>query len=117
MRRKIGRREFLRRGTAAGVLTAAGLHADASAIEPRADNAAPPTQTLIEPGAALSTELVDRQLDSQAFSLSEYDSIVPALHFAAADAEAARQWQHAAQRRLIERLGGFPATRAALRAE
>jgi dienelactone hydrolase len=61
--------------------------------------------------------LVDRQFDSQAFSLSEYDAITPALHFAGTNAEAVRQWQRAARGRLIERLGGFPATRAALRPE
>jgi cephalosporin-C deacetylase-like acetyl esterase len=118
MRREIGRREFLRRGTAAGVLAAAGLHtADAAAIEPGAVTPAPSTQASMQPGAEHSPALLDRQLDSQAFSLSEYDSITPALHFAAPNAKAARQWQHAARRRLIERLGGLPTTRAALRPE
>jgi dienelactone hydrolase len=117
MRREIGRREFLRRGTAAGVLAAAGLHAtDASAVEPRPDNAVPMTRTPI-PDAELSRELVDRQLDSQAFSLSEYDAITPVLHFAETDVESARQWQRTARRRLVERLGGFPDIRAALRPE
>jgi dienelactone hydrolase len=118
MRREIGRREFLRRGTAAGVLAATGLHtADASATEPRPDHAVPATRESTAPLTEPSVGLVDRQLDSQTFSLSEYDSIAPALHFAKTNAEAARQWQHAVRRRLVERLGGFPATRAALRPE
>ena len=118
MRREIGRREFLRRGTAAGVLAATGLHAaEAAGAEPRAAVAAPPPARISVPVAERPTELLDRQLDSQAFSLSEYDAITPALHFAGTDAEAARQWHRAARSRLIERLGGFPASRAPLRPE
>jgi cephalosporin-C deacetylase-like acetyl esterase len=118
MRPEIGRREFLKRGTAAGVLAAAGLHAaDASAVELTADVTARSAERSIAPSAELSKELVERQLDSQAFSLSEYDSITPALHFAEMNAESAREWQRVARHRLIERLGGFPATRADLRPE
>jgi dienelactone hydrolase len=118
MRREIGRREFLRRGAAAGVLAAASLRAtDRLAVEPPTGTVPPSAPGSTEPPGEVATELVDRQLDSQTFSLSEYDAITPALHFAETNANAARRWQRTARQRLIDRLGGFPATRTALRPE
>jgi dienelactone hydrolase len=118
MDRDIGRREFLKRGTMAGVVAAAGLPAaQAFAPTPAATPAAtpaPPTAGVEAATAESFVDLGDRELDSQAFCLSVYDSITRVLAFSAHDAASARSWQHAARRRVIERLGGFPATRVAL---
>jgi dienelactone hydrolase len=119
MGREIGRREFLKRGTIAGAVAAAGLPVAAAGL-PAAEALAsvpalaPPTRG-VESGAVES--FVERQLDSQAFCLSIYDSLTPALAFSARDVASAREWQHRARHRLVERLGGFPATRVALDAE
>jgi dienelactone hydrolase len=117
MGRQIGRREFLKRGTLAGVVTATGLPA-AALLGGEA------TRTVLTAAPANSATagdelaaLADRQLDSQAFCLSTYDTITPVLRFGAADAASARRWQRKARRKLVERLGGFPATRVALRPE
>ena len=96
----IARREFLLRGAAAGAAITAGLPAAASAAGGPA--VAPPAS------AALPSALAGRQLDSQEFCLSEYDSIRPSLGFAATDEGAARAWQREARTRLVELLGGFP---------
>ncbi len=111
MEQEIGRREFIRRGTIAGAIAASGL--------PVAEALAAPltgTQPPMSDGemAESFVELADRQLDSQTFCLSVYDSITPTLAFSAPDAASAREWQRAARRRVIDRLGGFPATRVAL---
>jgi hypothetical protein len=107
----IGRREFLKRTTAAGAL-AAGL--------PELAHAAPthPPPTPTPPSAATSAAaLAERQLDSREFCLSVYDAITPAHTFAARDAGAARRWQRQARARVVDRLGGFPASRVPLDAE
>jgi dienelactone hydrolase len=115
MGREIGRREFLKRGTIAGAVTAAGLPAvEALASVPAL---ALPTRGVESRAVESFVELADRQLDSQAFCLSIYDGLTPALAFSAHDVASAREWQHVARRRLVERLGGFPATRVALDAE
>jgi dienelactone hydrolase len=97
-----------------GVIAATGLPAvDALAAEPPSIEPVPVQVTAAE----ISPALADRQLDSQAFSLSEYDAITPVLHFTATEAESARAWQRRVRGRLIERLGGFPTMRAPLRPE
>ena len=102
----IGRREFLKRGTAAGVIATTGIPAFASAE--RVEGA-----VSTHPEAELST----RRLDSKEFCLAEYDAITPALSFSATDASSATRWQQRARRALVDRLGGFPPTRAPLNAE
>lgn len=108
----IGRREFLKRGTVAGVIATTGLPvAGALARAPNAEAAVPPSETVLD--AALAA----RKMDSKEFCLSEYDAIQPSSAFTATSAPAAKRWQQRARKKLIERLGGFPATRAPLNAE
>jgi dienelactone hydrolase len=104
---EIGRREFLKRGTAAGVIATAGIPA-ASLVA----SAMP-----VEASLGVHAELATRFLDSKAFCLSEYDAITPSLSFAATDEASAKRWQQQARRTLIDRLGGFPSSRAPLNAE
>ena len=107
MANDMDRREFLRRTSMAGALAATGAP-DLGAPGGSAHTA----MTSAEPAVA-----ANRQLDSQEFCLSEYDAMTPALRFTAKDATAARAWKTTARQRLVERLGGFPATRVALRPE
>ena len=115
MGRKFGRREFLKHGAVAGAIAATGLPAVT------AMPVAPPLVSTPPVGAGdivdSFAELADRQFDSQAFCLSVYDSLEPALAFSATDAAGVRNWQRAARARVIERLGGLPTTRGALNAE
>ena len=116
MREQIGRREFIRRGTVAGVVATTGLPlmpsgVAAMASEPSAAPAFPADDMVATP--ALAT----RHLDSREFCLSEYDARKPALSFSATNPATARRWQRRARPRLIERLGGFPSARAPLNAE
>jgi dienelactone hydrolase len=115
---EIGRREFIKRGTVAGVVATTGLAtaavARAATLPVASSNpATPDVATASAPHPALAT----RHLDSKEFCLSEYDALRPALSFSASDIASARRWQRKARARLIERLGGFPATRAPLNAE
>lgn len=109
---EIGRREFLKRSSLAGVAIAAGAPV-AGAVPPRAATA-PEAHAANAPALA---EVPGRQLDSRDFCLSVYDGITPALTFDASDARTAREWQRRARARLVERLGGFPAERVPLRAD
>ena len=116
MREQIGRREFIRRGTLAGVVATTGIpmlppNATGVASEPSAAPASLAVDTTSTP--ALAT----RHLDSRAFCLSQYDVLKPALSFSATNPASARRWQQRARARLIERLGGFPSSRAPLDAE
>ena len=104
---EMGRREFLKRGTVAGVLATTGL----PLAHPR-DGIAWTSET-----PHMAPELAARHFDSKEFCLSEYDAITPALSFSATDEASARRWQVQARRKLIERLGGFPAMRSPLNAE
>ena len=106
MRNEMGRREFLKRGTVAGVIATTGLPAPDMLNRPRAVNTEP-----------VSPALATRNLDSKEFCLSQYDAITPSLSFSAKDAAAARRWQVRARAKLIERLGGFPTMRSPLNAE
>src|SRR4051794_11645335 len=115
---EIGRREFIKRGTVAGVVATTGLAAApvarAATLPVAPSNPATPgTATMSAPHPALAT----RHLDSKEFCLSEYDALRPALSFSAKNASDARRWQQKARTRLIERLGGFPAARAPLNAQ
>jgi len=115
---EIGRREFIKRGTMAGVIATTGLPV---ATVARAATTSASTSTSVAPdvlpASAPHPALAARHLDSKEFCLSEYDALRPALGFSATNASAARRWQKRARARLIERLGGFPATRAPLNAE
>jgi dienelactone hydrolase len=109
---EIGRREFLKRGTVVGVMATTGLPAaGALARVPGTEPPMGPAVTAPDPALAA------RRMDSKEFCLSEYDAIRPASAFSATSPAAARRWQQRARRKLIERLGGFPATRAPLNAE
>jgi dienelactone hydrolase len=106
---RMDRRTFLLRGASAGALAAVPLD-----IPPRtAEN--PPADIPVRT-SPVDARLAGRQLDSQAFCLSEYDAIMPSLGFSAADAAEARRWQATARARLVELLGGFP-ERVPLQAE
>ena len=115
---EIGRREFIKRGTVAGVVATTGLSA---ATVARAATLPAASSDAITSGAAAPSAphpaLATRHLDSKEFCLSEYDALRPALSFTATNASDARRWQRKARARLIERLGGFPATRVPLNAE
>jgi dienelactone hydrolase len=115
---EIGRREFIKRGTVAGVVATTGLSA---ATVARAATLPAASSDPITPGAVAPSAphpaLATRHLDSKEFCLSEYDALRPALSFTATSASDARRWQRKARARLIERLGGFPATRVPLNAE
>ena len=115
---EIGRREFIKRGTVAGVVATTGLSA---ATVARAATLPAASSDPITPGAVAPSAphpaLATRHLDSKEFCLSEYDALRPALSFTATNASDARRWQRKARARLIERLGGFPATRVPLNAE
>src|SRR5262249_36550617 len=101
---EMDRREFLKRGTVAGAIaTTVGLPSAALALSHDAGL----------PGTALAP----RRLDSKEFCLSEYDAITPALSFSASDPASAARWQQQARRKVIERLGGFPSSRAPLNPE
>jgi hypothetical protein len=119
MSEEIGRREFIRRGTIAGVVATTGLPLVAAGAESTAS--APPAATLggtTVAGEELSSpELAARHLDSKEFCLSEYDALKPAMSFSATTPNAARRWQQRARPKLIDRLGGFPSKRAPLNAE
>ena len=108
---EIGRREFIRRGALAGVVATTGIPTlrDASGPTPVASPAG------VEPSAAPA--LAARHLDSGEFCFSEYDALKPAMSFTATTPASARRWQQRARARLIERLGGFPTSRAPLNAE
>jgi len=116
MTEEIGRREFIKRGTAAGVIATTGLPLAISAASPSTTVVAP-HGTAAEPLAATEPALAARHLDSKEFCLSEYDALRPELSFSATTPAAAKRWQQRARPRLIERLGGFPAKRAPLAAE
>ena len=116
MSEDIGRREFLRRGTIAGVAASGGLPLVVPGATRRPDplaRGAPPP--LAEPADAPA--LAARHLDSKEFCLSQYDALRPAFSFTATTPAASRRWQQRARPRMIERLGGFPAVRAPLNAE
>jgi len=119
MSEEIGRREFIRRGTFAGVVATTGLPLVAAGAESTASAA--PAVTLggtTVAGAELSSPaLAARHLDSKEFCLSEYDALKPAMSFSATTPSAARRWQQRARPKLIDRLGGFPSKRAPLNAE
>ena len=117
MTEEIGRREFIKRGTVAGVIATTGLPLGGS-HGARTSDVAASLGARAAPGARVPLPaLAARHLDSKDFCLSEYDALKPALSFAATTPAAARSWQGRARRRLIERLGGFPAARSPLNVE
>jgi dienelactone hydrolase len=109
---EIGRREFLKRGTVAGVIATTGLPVAGPLTRASSVEAAVPHAE-----QKIDAALAARRMDSKEFCLSEYDAIKPASTFAATSATSAKRWQQRARRKLIERLGGFPSTKAPLNAE
>jgi dienelactone hydrolase len=107
----IGRREFLKRGGMAGVIATTGVPvADALArMSPTSSAAVVPS--LEHPSLAA------RRFDSKEFCLSEYDALAPKLSFSATNVSSAKTWQARARAKLLDRLGGFPSTKAPLNAE
>lgn len=112
MSEDIGRRDFIRQGTVAGVLAGTGLPF-AHVLGQRPDVVAGASTA----DDVFGTAPAARALDSKAFCLSEYDAIERSLSFAATNRADADAWQQRARQRLVERLGGLPATRAPLNAE
>ena len=109
---EIGRREFIRQGTVAGVLASTGLPlAHVLGQQPVVAGGA----TLSDPVSAIAP--APRAFDSKAFCLSEYDALERSLTFTATTRADADAWQRRARQRLVERLGGLPATRVPLNAE
>lgn len=109
---EMGRREFIRQGTVAGVLASTGLpfahvRGQGSVV---VENAA-------RTDGVYAIAPVVRSLDSKAFCLAEYDVIERSLTFTATNSSDADAWQRRARQRLVERLGGLPATRVPLNAE
>ena len=111
----IGRREFIKRGTMAGVIATTGLPAATVARAATLPDVA--HHAVAHDAGTVHPALATRHLDSKEFCLSEYDALRPALSFSATNAANAQRWQRRARKRLIERLGGFPATRGPLNAE
>ncbi len=112
MSEEMGRREFIRQGTVAGVLAGTGppfVHV----LGQRPDVVEESAKAVAVPSTGLAT----RALDSKAFCLSEYDAIVQSLTFTATNRADAEAWQQRARQRLIERMGGLPATRVPLNAQ
>jgi dienelactone hydrolase len=108
---EIGRREFLKRGSMAGVIATTALPVVDALARVRPAVASPAIAPPEHPSLAA------RRFDSRDFCLSEYDALTPTLSFSATDATSAKAWQRRARAKLIDRLGGFPATRAPLNAE
>ena len=115
MSQEIGRREFIRRGTLAGVVATTGIPLIPSSATGAAADPAGAASSVAD--ARTHPALATRHLDSREFCLSEYDSLTPTLSFSATNPASARRWQQRARARLIERLGGFPSSRAPLNAE
>ena len=109
---EMGRREFIRQGTVAGVLASAGL----PFAHVRGQGSVVVQNTALTDGVSVIAPAV-RALDSKAFCLAEYDAIERSLTFAATTRPDADAWQRRARQRLVERLGGLPATRVPLNAE
>src|SRR5215217_3908562 len=78
---EIGRREFLKRGTVAGVIATGIPVSTALGTKQPAGGATPNSSTPhAEPHAR---ELAARRMDSKEFCLSEFDAITPTLSFKA----------------------------------
>ena len=116
MSEEIGRREFIKRGTIAGVVATTALPLAARAVEAASTGPASTADASFA-GDVGSGALAARRLDSTEFCLSEYDARKPAMSFTATTPNAARGWQRRARPKLIDRLGGFPTRRAPLNAE
>jgi hypothetical protein len=117
MSEEIGRREFIKRGTIAGVAATTAMP-----LAARVAGATTVRTTGTTTGVATSSDVASpafaaRRLDSKEFCLSEYDALKPALSFSATTPNAARRWQQRARPKLIDRLGGFPSQRSPLNAE
>jgi dienelactone hydrolase len=110
-RKTIARRQFLKQNLAATAIAASGF-TDFEALSQISTN--PQVQYR---GPLGNSEVNDRQLDSLQFSLSSYASIKPSMSFTATSEAAAREWQKRVRRKLIELLGGFPSTHAALQTQ
>jgi dienelactone hydrolase len=104
---EMGRRDFLKRGTTAGVAAMVGL--PAAAVD------SPPALVHHAPSSAAARAA--RRFDSKEFCLSEHASIAPSMSFTARGPAAAVRWQRRARQRLVQRLGGFPSVRVPLDAE
>lgn len=109
MKKRIARRQFIKENLAATALAVSSLN--------RVDAQAQIAEKAAYRGPLSEFDLADRHLDSLPFTLSNYDTIKPSMSFAATSQAAAREWQSAARRKLVELLGGFPSTRVSLKAQ
>jgi len=113
MSKEIGRRAFLKQGALAGAIAATGLPALSAFAEVR-EQVTSRRSSMSGPVPASPPEW---QLDSQAFTLSEYEQRPPALTFSATDAASAQVWQRQVRAKLVELVGGFPEERVDLEPE
>jgi dienelactone hydrolase len=111
--KRIARREFLKRSSAATAITASSLTAPTVFAEASHQTTAAQSQYQ---GPLSGFELKDKQFDALQFSLSVYERIKPALSFTAKSERSASLWQKRARSKLTELLGGFPSHRVALQA-
>jgi dienelactone hydrolase len=102
---KLSRRELAR--LAGGLAAAQGVRLDAQTSTP------PP---YIGPLTGVTADLHDRGFDPVAYTRDLYAGAARQLRFRAADRSAAEAWQKTLRAKLTELVGGFPATRAPLRA-
>ena len=102
---KLSRRELGR--LAAALAVAPGVRTSAQQAP------APPTYT--GPLTGIDSGLDDRQFDPVAFAHDLYATAPRRLRFQARTLAVAEAWQSALRAKLIELVGGFPATRAPLR--
>jgi cephalosporin-C deacetylase-like acetyl esterase len=107
-RKRIARRQFLRQNLAGSALAAWGF-ADFQALSQTGADSQDQYR-----GPLAEFVINDRHLDSLQFSVSSYESIMPAMTFSATSELSARLWQKRVRRKLSELLGRFPSARAAL---
>jgi dienelactone hydrolase len=114
-KKKIARRRFLKQSSAAAALAASQFTTPETFPETFADTPNPgaSAQSTYR-GPVSDFDVTNRQLDSLQFCLSSYEEIKPSMSFAARNEKSARLWQKRVRGKLIELLGGFPQSRAAL---
>jgi dienelactone hydrolase len=111
-KKPLARRQFLKQGTLATALATSLVHSSEAITDGRAPVETMPPQYR---GSLADLEVSDRQLDTLQFCLSSYEHLNPSMSFSAKSERSARLWQKQARNKLIELIGGFPASRVSLR--
>ena len=83
MSTEIGRREFIKRGTIAGVAATTAMPLAARVAAAATVPVSSTTAGVTASSDVVSPALAARHLDSREFCLSEYDALKPALSFSA----------------------------------